>query len=216
MNWLPQCMGMNACASRTCSLASTRTTSSPRRLLTRTISPDFSPRRSMSRACIASSGSSTWLNRRAAVPVRLNAVPLIAQPSRVQCQRIARIGFLRGGRIGGNDEARAPAGGRENAVGIKPREPGRSTLRERPLLRAPRFEQFVTQSGDIEIASRVLSRCSLKICSGVVYANRRAVSGLPSFAPRRCAKSTAIAQSCRASPGAATAARTRVMRRSSW
>jgi hypothetical protein len=59
----------------------------------------------------------------------------------------------------------------------------------------------------------VLSRCSFQIDSTSAYGNKVGASGR-----RRCstrwAKSQTIAQSARASPGAGTAARTRLMRRS--
>lgn len=81
-----------------------------------------------------------------------HAVPLVAQASGIEGQRVARVAFFLGGAVGFGDQLRASRGGREAAVCIEPCGAVLRASGKWPLLRPQAVEQCVAEAGKIEVA----------------------------------------------------------------
>ncbi|CAB5606496.1 Uncharacterised protein [Pseudomonas aeruginosa] len=82
-----------------------------------------------------------------------HAVPLVAQASGIEGQRVARVTFFLGGAVGFGDQLRASRGGREAAVCIEPCGALLRASGKWPLLRPQAVEQCVAEAGKIEVAA---------------------------------------------------------------
>ena len=82
-----------------------------------------------------------------------HAVPLVAQATGVEANRIACVGRFSHGLRFSHDETGAAGQCGENAVFVKPRLAACGALRERPLLRTGLIKQRVGKTGDVEVAT---------------------------------------------------------------
>ena len=209
----PQCIGRNTCPLRWSSLASTCTWIAPRFDSTFTQSPTASARRAMSRGCMANRGSGACAKARAWVPLRLIAChwsrsrPVFSRSG----QRASTLSA--GGRHG-----LAMKRARPLAVGNWPSAYSRTSPQAAPSGIGHCCGPAVSSTAhDNPVMSRsrprVVSRCSFHTASASCHGNSVGRPGRRRASSRR-AKSRAITQSARASPGGGTAARTRLIRRS--
>ena len=81
-----------------------------------------------------------------------HAVPLVAQASRGQAERVAHAGRLGQGLPGCGDEARTPVGCGKDAVRIQARAARAGAARVGPLLRPVGLQRGPGQAGDVQVA----------------------------------------------------------------
>ena len=144
-----------------------------------------------------------------------HAVPLVAQPTGVERQRIACLAlFLRRLVVLGN-EARAAIGSGEHTVAIQPRGAQFAAWRKRPLLRTEGVDQCVAQAAVVQIAGGGERLVLLEQRFGTLEREQARRAGTQvTFQPSGKIASDRPVRAGFA--GAGTARRTWLMRRSSW